>query len=404
MRQVFRSLVIVFVSVSLFPITVFATSLPSSNTTGSTLPVPVPPMSKIGAKSYVLMDYRTGQILAEKNPDEHRAPASTTKLMTAYVVFKDLKAGRIHLNTQFRVSTKAWHQGGSRMFLNPGSQVSVKNLLQGLLIPSGNDAAVALAQGVAGTTSAFVSLMNAYAKQLGLKNTHYSDVNGLPRQDLYTSAMDLAKLSRAIIQQFPVYYRFFSEKSFTWNKIKQYNYNKLLWRDPSVDGLKTGYTKEAGYILDASAKRQGTRLIAVVMGVNLPHASSAKNYINLARVTDALLNYGFRFFSTHKLYSAGQKLDTTRVWNGRHERIKLGLMHDLYVTVPSGHYHQLKPEMTLPSSLNAPIAKGQAVGTVKVRLDGKVMAQAPLVALQEDPRGDLWQRVRDTVVRWFKHL
>ncbi|OBS10135.1 D-alanyl-D-alanine carboxypeptidase [Acidihalobacter prosperus] len=396
----FRSLVLLFVS--LFAGQALAAS-PAAPGPTPPLPVPVPPMSPIGAKSYVLMDYRTGQILAEKDPDERRAPASTTKLMTAYVVFQDLKAGRITLDTKFHVSDKAWRQGGSRMFLNPGSSVSVKELLQGLLVPSGNDAAVALAQGVAGTTGAFVSLMNAYAKQLGLANTHYSDVNGLPEPDLYTSALDLAKLSRAIITQFPEYYHFFSEKSFTWNKIKQYNYNKLLWRDPSVDGLKTGYTSEAGYILASSAVRNDTRLIAVVMGVNLPKASSEQNYINLARVSEALLNYGFRFFSTHKLYSAGQSLNTARVWGGAHEHVKLGLMRDLYVTVPSGQYRNLKAEMTLDPTLKAPIAKGQTVGEVKVSLAGKPVAQVPLVALEADPEGNLWQRVRDTVLQWFEH-
>ncbi|WP_083251396.1 D-alanyl-D-alanine carboxypeptidase family protein [Acidihalobacter yilgarnensis] len=401
MRLVLRSLV--FILASLFSGLSLAAPSAGPSPSVPSLPVPVPPMSPIGAKSYVLMDYQTGQILAEKNPDERRAPASTTKLMTAYVVFQDLKAGRIHLDTKFHVSDEAWRQGGSRMFLNPGSSVSVKELLQGLLIPSGNDAAVALAQGVAGTTGAFVSLMNAYAKQLGLNNTHYSDVNGLPEPDLYTSAMDLAKLSRAIISQFPEYYHYFSEKSFTWNNIKQYNYNKLLWRDPSVDGLKTGYTSEAGYILTSSAVRNGTRLIAVVMGVNLPKASSEQNYINLARVSEALLNYGFRFFSTHKLYSAGQALDSARVWGGAHEHVKLGLMQDLYVTVPSGHYHNLKAEMTLNPSLQAPISQGQAVGEVKVSLAGKLVTQVPLVALEADPRGNLWQRVRDTVLKWFAH-
>lgn len=401
MRLVIRLMVFVFTG--LFTFSTFAAVSPSSGPAIPALPVPVPPMSPIGAKSYVLMDYQTGQILAEKNPDVRRAPASTTKLMTAYVVFQDLKAGRIHLDTKFTVSDKAWHQGGSRMFLNPGSAVTVNKLLQGLLVPSGNDAAVTLAQGVAGTTGAFISLMNAYAKQLGLTDTHYSDVNGLPKPDLYTSAMDLAKLSRAIIIQFPEYYHYFSERSFTWNHISQYNYNKLLMRDPSVDGLKTGYTSEAGYILASSASRAGTRLISVVMGVNLPKATSEQNYINLARVSEALLNYGFRFFSTHKLYSADQVLNVARVWGGAHEHVKLGLVQNLYVTVPSGQYQNLKPVMTLQSPLDAPITKGQTVGSVTVTLAGKVLDKQPIVALEADPQGNLWQRVRDSVLRWFKH-
>lgn len=399
MRLVLSSLIFVFASLSASLSLAAPSPLPGPVVPSQ--PVPVPPMSPIGAQSYVLMDYQTGQVLAEKNPDARHAPASTTKLMTAYVVFQDLKAGRIHLDTKFNISNKAWRQGGSRMFLNPGAQVTVDNLLQGLLVPSGNDAAVALAQGVAGTTAAFVSLMNAYAKQLGLVNTHYSDVNGLPKPDLYTSAMDLAKLSRAIISQFPQYYHYFSERSFAWNNISQYNYNKLLWRDPSVDGLKTGYTSEAGYILASSADRRGTRLISVVMGVNLPKASSAQNYVNLARVSEALLNYGFRFFSTHKLYSAGQVLDSARVWGGAHQHVKLGLQQDLYVTVPSGQYQNLKALMTLNAGLQAPISKGQAVGKVTVSLNGKELKQLPLVALDADPQGNLWQRARDAVLKWI---
>ena len=368
----------------------------------SALPVPIPQMPPLGAKAYVLMDYQSGQILVEKNPNEHMAPASTTKLMTAYVVFQELKAGRITLDTKFRVSEKAWRQGGSRMFLKLGSDVTVNNLLQGLLIPSGNDAAMTLAQGIAGTSDAFVSLMNSYAKQLGLTDTHYTDPTGLPNPGLYTSALDLAKLSRAIIQQFPEYYHYFSEKEFAWNNIKQYNYNKLLWRDSTSDGLKTGYTTEAGYCLAASAKRGDTRMIAVIMGANQPKASSEANYLNLARLNGALLNYGFRFYSTHKLYDAGQSLTDARIWEGAKQKIQLGLANTLYVTVPSGQYSRLKAEMNLPGKLKAPIAKGQPIGEVVVKLGDRVVAKAPLVALEADARGNLWQRVRDTVLQWFK--
>ncbi|APZ44114.1 D-alanyl-D-alanine carboxypeptidase family protein [Acidihalobacter ferrooxydans] len=369
--------------------------------TAPALPVPVPQMPPLAAKSYVLMDYQTGQILVEKNPNEHMAPASTTKLMTAYIVFQELKAGRIKLDTKFRVSEKAWRQGGSRMFLKLGSEVSVNDLLQGLLVPSGNDAAMTLAQGIAGTSAAFVSLMNSYAKHLGMNNTHYTDPTGLPSPGLHVSALDLAKLARAIITQFPQYYHYFSEKEFTWNNIRQYNYNKLLWRDPTADGLKTGYTKEAGYCLVGSAKRGDTRMIAVIMGANQPNASSEANYLNLARLDDALLNYGFRFYSTHKLYTGGQKLKDVRVWNGAKEHIGLGLAQALYVTVPTGQYSRLKAEMNLPSRLQAPLTKGQPVGEVVVKLGNKVLAKQPLVALQDDPRGNLWQRVRDTVMQWL---
>ncbi len=391
MRKIFAHIVLVY------PLLLIS----ATATAPAALPVPLPPTPVIGAQSYVLMDYQSGQILAEKNPDQHRAPASTTKLMVAYIVFHELKAGRISLKTRFPVSEKAWQQGGSRMFLKLGSRVSVNDLLQGLLIPSGNDVAVALAQGIAGTTTGFVTLMNAYVKQLGLHNTHYSDVNGLPRPDLYTSALDLAKLARVIIRQFPEYYHYFAEKSFTWNHIKQYNYNKLLWLDPTADGLKTGYTEAAGYCLVGSAKRGNTRLIAVVMGVNKPGTSSKANYIHLARVDDTLLNYGFRFFSTHKLYAAEQTLTRIHVWGGAKERIPLGLAQPLYVTVPVSQYNRLKASMNIPKVLRAPISKGQPVGDVTVRLSDHVLAKAPLVALDSDPRGNLWQQARDTVQQWL---
>lgn len=374
------------------------TSFASSS---ATLPVPLPPAPNIGASSYVLMDFQSGQILAEKNPDTHRAPASTTKLMVAYIVFHELAAGRITLQTKFPVSKKAWSQGGSRMFLKLGSQVSVNDLLQGLLIPSGNDAAVVLAQGIAGTTQGFVTLMNAYAQQLGLTDTHYADVNGLPRPGLYTSALDLAKLSDAIIKQFPQYYHYFKEKSFTWNHIRQYNYNKMLWLDPTVDGLKTGYTKEAGYCLVGSAKRGSRRMIAVVMGVNEPKATSKQNYIHLARVDDSLLNYGFRFFSTHKLYSKGQVLKKIQVWDGKRDKVPAGLSKDLYVSIPDGQYHYLQAQLHVSKSLNAPVSKNQIVGKLTVKLGHKVLKTVPVETFASDPRGNLWQRLHDTLRKWL---
>ena len=370
--------------------------------TPTLLPVPTPQMSPLPAKAYVLMNFKSGRVLVEKHPHAHMAPASTTKLMTAYIVFQELKAGRIHLDTTFPVSDKAWHQAGSRMFLKPGSQVSVGELLQGLLVPSGNDAAVTLAQGIAGSTDSFVGLMNGYAQRLGLHDTHYADVTGLPAPDHYTSALDLAKLSRAIIQQFPEYYHYFSEKQFTWDNIKQSNFNKLLWLDNSVDGLKTGYTSEAGYCLAASAKRGNARMIAVIMGANEPKATSAQNYINLARVNDALLNYGFHFFNTRELYKAGQVLARPRVWGGATRTLPLGPGKPLYVTYPSGRYADLQAQMHLPASLEAPIRQGQVIGNVVIKMGTKVMARVPLVALAGDPTGSLWQRTRDTVLQWLK--
>ncbi len=366
------------------------------------LGVPVPPPPAIAAAAYVLMDAQTGRILAEKSPNQHRAPASTTKLMTAYVVFQDLAAGRISLQTRCRVSRKAWRQIGSRMFLNPGKRVSVNNLLQGLLVPSGNDAAMALAQCVAGTEVGFVSMMNSDAKALGMTNTHYRNPTGLPQAGHYTSARDLAVLARAIIRRFPRYYHYFSEKNFTWNGIHQTNWNKLLWLDPTVDGLKTGYTQNAGYCLVASAKRGDQRRIAVVMGVaKVSRTRLMENYRHLAQVNDSLLDYGFRFYRTHLLYRAEAPLAHARVWKGAGKFVAAGLVKPLYVTVAVGRFRGLSIKSNIESRPPAPIRQGQPLGKVTVSYGGKTLAAASLVALKAVPRGGLWPWLRDTVLGWF---
>jgi len=364
--------------------------------------VPVPPPPSLDAASYVLMDYQTGRILASKKADEHRPPASTTKLMTAYVVFQDLQSGRITLKTKFGVSKKAWKMIGSRMFLKPGSRVSVNELLQGMLIPSGNDAAMALAEGVGGTESGFVNMMNADAKSLGLKNTQYAGPAGLAKGN-YTSAGDLARLSRAIIRDFPDYYHYFSEKEFTWNGIHQYNWNKLLWLDPTVDGLKTGYIDDAGYNLAASAKRGDQRLIAVVMGVSeVSKDKTMANYRHLAQVNESLLDYGFRFFETHKLYAPGKSLAKVRVWKGERKFVNLDVASPLYVTAASGHFKGLDIKTHVKDRVPAPVKKGQKVGEVVVSSpDGKELARAPLVAMKSVPEGGFWAKLRDTILGWF---
>lgn len=366
--------------------------------------VPVPPPPAVDAASYILVDYQTGRVLAHKDADAHRAPASTTKLMTAYVVFQELAAKRIELATNFTVSKKAWQQIGSRMFLKPGSQVSVDDLLQGMLIPSGNDAAMALAQGVGGTEAGFVTMMNADAKTLGLHNTHYANPTGLPEPDLYTSATDLAKLSRALIRKYPEYYHYFSQKQFTWDKITQPNWNKLLWLDSTVDGLKTGYTENAGYCLVASAKRDGQRMIAVVM--NVPQVSKTDNmanYRHLAEVNESLLDYGFRFFRTHKLYGPGAPLAQARVWKGGHKFVGAGLAQPLYVTAAVGQFKDLRVQMQVKPRTAAPVSKGEVVGEVIASYAGKTIASAPLVALKAVPVGGLWPKLRDTVLGWGIH-
>jgi D-alanyl-D-alanine carboxypeptidase (penicillin-binding protein 5/6) len=362
--------------------------------------VPVPPPPDVDAQSYVLMDYATGQILAARNPDERREPASLTKVMTEYVVSAEIAAGRIHLNDMVTISEHAWKAGGagtdgSTSFLKLGSTVKLEDLLRGMIIQSGNDAAIALAEHTAGSEDAFVGLMNAYAKQLGMTGTHFSDASGYPVADHYSTARDIAILSRALIHNFPDDYAFSKVKEFEWNGIKQQNRNELLWRDPAVDGIKTGHTAAAGYCLDASAKHGDERMIAVVMGAstNRARADSAM----------ALLNYGFRFYETHKLYEAGKALATPKLWKGEADQLPIGVTHDVLVTVKTGEYDKLKASMDIPSTLVAPFRKGQQVGTLNVTLDGKPLQSAPLVSLGEAPQGGFFKRLWDSILLWFHH-
>lgn len=361
--------------------------------TAQALPIPAPPQFQ--AKSYALIDANSGQVLAASHPDLHSEPASLTKLMTAYVVFHALKSGVIHLETPVTISVKAWRMGGSRMFVNVGSKVSVDNLLQGLIVESGNDAAVALAERVGGTEDAFVQLMNHYAQKLGLHDTHYIDASGLTADDAhYTSALDLAKLSRAIINQFPDYYhQFFSQKQFTWNKITQPNRVSLLFTDPSVDGLKTGFTDKAGYCMVVSALRNGMRLIAVVMGTPSEKAR--------ANDDEALLNYGYNFYETHKLYAAGSAVTQLRIWKGAENQVPVGVTHSLYVTVHKGSYSKLAATLKLPTRLVAPIGAGVAAGSVQVAYDGKPLLEAPLYTLKAVARGNIFKRLLDSIRLWF---
>ncbi|MGH8162199.1 MAG: D-alanyl-D-alanine carboxypeptidase family protein [Gammaproteobacteria bacterium] len=386
---------------------VFAAPLPiSAPSPTSTLSLPMPSPPPTSAASYVLMSYQTGHIIAERDPHAHRAPASTTKMMTAYLVFQALAAGRIKLDTMFTVSKKAWQEPGSRMFIEPGKQISVNDLLQGMLIPSGNDAAMALAQGVAGTEAGFVSMMNAEAKKLGMVDTHYADPAGLDPAD-HVSAHDLAILARALIRDFPQYYHYFSQKKFTWNKITQYNWNKLLWMDPNVDGLKTGYTDKAGYCLVASAKRGDARMIAVVMGVpglydgDMSTKENLANYRHLAKVNESLLDYGFRFFATHEVYAAGKPLAKIRVWKGGKKWVEAGLARPLYVTAARGRLNHLEVKTQAKKTAPAPVTRGQPLGTVTVSFQGKTLATAPLVALAGVPEGGIWAKIRDTILGWF---
>jgi len=360
---------------------------------------PTPPPPTIDAKSWVLMDYASGQILAGNNEDMRVAPASITKVMTSYVVSSELADGKIHLDDPVFISEHAWRSGGagtdgSTSFLQLNSKVPLKDLLYGMIIQSGNDAAIALAEHVGGSEETFASLMNQYAARLGMTGTHYVDASGLPNPDHYTTARDVAVLSRALIRDFPEDYKIYAIKEFEWNGIKQHNRNSLLWRDESVDGIKTGHTSEAGFCLATSALRGDQRLIAVVMGAGSEKQRADDN--------QALLNYGFRFFETRRLYAANTPLATPELWKGAVDTLPLGVAQDVLVTFPRGRYDALKATLELPSRLVAPIASGATVGKLKVRLDDKVVLERPLVALAAGDEGGFFTRVVDEVWMWFK--
>jgi len=350
--------------------------------------IPSPP--RLAASGFLLMDFNSGQILAEDNADQRMEPASLTKLMTAYVVFNELRDGHIHLDDTVRISEKAWRMPGSRMFIEVGSTVTVNKLITGMIVQSGNDASVALAEYVAGSEDSFVPLMNAHAKNLGMTGTHFMNATGLPHKEHYSTPRDMARLARAIIRDFPEYYHWYSQKKFTYNNITQSNRNLLLFRDPSVDGMKTGHTDSAGYCLVSSAKRDGMRLISVVMGA---HSEKGR-----AQESQKLLNYGFRFYETHRLYAAGKPLKQMRIWKGATESLPLGLSNELFVTVPRGQYKDLRASLSVDRTIVAPASKGQAFGSVDVSLGGKTLVKRPLVALQNVAEGGLGQQGKDNVM------
>jgi D-alanyl-D-alanine carboxypeptidase (penicillin-binding protein 5/6) len=356
--------------------------------------VPVPTAPELGARGYILLDPQSGQILAAKNEHQRLDPASITKLMTAYAAFRALRSGQITLDEKVLVSEKAWRTAGSRMFIEVNTRVTVEDLLQGMIVQSGNDASVALAEHLAGTEATFAQLMNQYAAELGMRNTQYQNPTGLPAEAHFTSAADIARLATAIIAEFPEYYDWYAQKEFTYNDITQRNRNALLWRDPSVDGMKTGMTDAAGYCLVSSAKRDDMRLIAVVLGTK---SSTAR-----ANDSQALLNYGFRFYETRLLYPAGDAVTEARVWKGVLETMDLGLQDDLFVTIPRGSYSQLEAKVDLPSRLVAPLDRSTSLGTVKVQLAEQTVAEANLFALNAIDEGTLWQVAKDSVLLWLE--
>jgi len=348
-----------------------------------------PPPPAINATGYILQDADSGVTLASSNPDKRLAPASLTKIMTSYIVAAAVKAGRIHPDDPVTISEKAWRMGGSKTFIKIGSIVSVKDLLQGIIVQSGNDACVAMAECVAGSEDAFVNLMNQQAAILGMKNTHFTDSTGMPDPNHYTTPRDMAVLSRALIRDFPEDYKWYSQKWYVYNNIRQPNRNRLLWRDSSVDGIKTGHTDDAGFCLVASAKRNNMRLVSVVMG------SPSDN--QRANDSQELLNYGFRFFETHKLYDAGKPINYARVWFGKSKKIPIGMSYDLSVTVPVGQFNQVKTEKTFDMNLKAPVQKGQVVGTISFLLNNKVLLKEPLSALQEDPKSGFFRQLSEYI-------
>lgn len=348
---------------------------------------------EIKADSYLLVDFHSGVQLAEKNPDKRIEPASITKLMTAYVIYKELEKGSISLDDKVLISEKAWKMEGSRMFVEAGKKVPLNRMIKGLIVQSGNDAAIALAEHISGNEAAFVEKMNQTAKEMGLNSTHYANPTGWPDPNHYTTARDIVNLTRHIIKEFPEEYKLHSIKEYSYNGIKQYNRNKLLWRDPTVDGVKTGHTESAGYCLVASAARNDMRLISVILGAESEKAR--------ADYSQELLEFGFRLYETHKLYDKGSVLADARVWKGNKSTVPAGIMEDFYVTVEKGHYNQLKGLMELDGSLDAPIKRGDVVGTAIIKDGDTIVNQVPLLALDAVDPGGFWSKVTDSVKKLF---
>ncbi len=357
-------------------------------------PLPAPP--DVRAEVYLLVDFQSGAVLAEKNASQRAEPASITKVMTAYVIFREIANGKIALTDEVTISENAWRKsmGTSRTFLEPRTRVPVETLLQGMIIQSGNDASIALAEHIAGTEDTFASMMNAYAAELGMTDTHFTNSTGLPGPEHYTTARDLAILAAALIREFPDFYRWYSTPEFTYNNITQPNRNRLLSRDDSADGIKTGWTESAEYCLLSSAIRDERRLISVVL------KSPSERQRTIA--SEALINYGFRFYETHLLYAAGEAIETARVWKGQSETVGLGLEEDLFVTLPRGRYPELQAYLDVRPQLMAPLPAGKPVGQITVSLDDTTIEERDLYPLATVPEGSLWQQLADSVMLWFE--
>jgi D-alanyl-D-alanine carboxypeptidase (penicillin-binding protein 5/6) len=371
------------IAVLLAGLLAFATPFPSL------AEAPAGPALHMAAKSFALVDFPTGQTLTAQNSDERIDPASLTKLMTAYVVFEAIKQKKLSLTQTLPVSVKAWKAEGSRMFIQPDIPVTVDELLHGVIIQSGNDASIALAEAVAGSEDLFAEMMNSKGAQLRMKNTHFVNATGLPNKEHYSTAHDIALIAGAIIRDFPEFFPLYSQKEYTYNKITQPNRNRLLWLDKFVDGMKTGHTEAAGFCLVSTAKRDDRRLIAVVLGTSSDNARTVES--------QKLLNYGFQFFDTKRLYQKGQSVATLEVFKGETKTVSAGFQGDLFLTLPRDQFAKLKATLATTQPLLAPLAAGQKVGTMKVTLDDKTVDEFPVVALQDVPAAGFFGRTWDSI-------
>ncbi|MGL6161353.1 D-alanyl-D-alanine carboxypeptidase family protein [Microbulbifer sp.] len=356
--------------------------------------IPAPP--QLSATAYILVDAHTGQVLVEHDADKQIPPASLTKMMTAYIVSEEIEKGSIKETDKVRISEKAWRKGGSKMFVKVGNKVPVIDLLRGVIVQSGNDASIALAEHVSGSEEVFAEVMNQQAELLGMRDTHFVNATGWPAEGHLTTARDLATLARAVIADHPQHYDIYSEKYFSYAGINQPNRNRLLWRDPAVDGIKTGHTEAAGYCLVASAVKRGMRLIAVVVGTDSDEKRASE--------TQKLLAYGFRYFQTHKVYSKDDTLQTERVWGGKSAEVGISVQEDVFVTIPRGGEENIKADLIIDGELEAPLEKGQPVGKVVVTLDGETVADVPAVAAEEVEKAGFFKRIWDSIKRFVMGL
>ena len=352
-----------------------------------------PEQPQLNTRAFILLDYNSDKVLFEKNSEEKLEPASLTKIMTMYVVDHEIKEGRLSLDDDVTISKQAWQTTGSRMFLDVNSKVKVADIIKGIIIQSGNDASVAIAEHIAGTEKAFAGLMNDYAAMLGMHNSHFSNATGLPDPNHYTTAKDLAILAKASIKEHPDSYTVYSQKSFTYNNIEQNNRNKLLWRNSFVDGIKTGQTDNAGYCLAVSGVQDNTRLIAVLLG-------SKTDEIRTSDATK-LLNWGFRFFASHKIYQQGNVLQTARIWGGNNKTIEIGLLDDVYLSLPKNDINKLTATLNIPNLIKAPLDSGTQIGTYVVKLKGEIIAEYPAVALVTVKNGNFFSRISDQISMYF---